>query len=174
MDTFWYVVKVLPGKERILNEQFNTEIAMGKIRNIIRFICPTEKENRVVRNKRVMREKVIYSGYLYFEASKKLDEDELKWISLIPNIMGMAGSRIPLLMNNIDISRILKDDSLEVHSESRKTKYEKGERVIITEGPFKTFEGFVSSINGEKVDLEVRIFGRNTPVSLTMYQIKKI
>ena len=174
MDTFWYIVKVLPGKERILTEQFNSDISSGKIKNIIRFICPTEKENVVVRNKRMLREKVIYSGYLYFESNKKLDDDELKWISLIPNIMGMSGSRIPVMMNNGDINRILKDDTLDEHTESKRLKYKKGERVIITEGPFKTFEGFVSSICGEKVDLEVRIFGRNTPVSLTLYQIKKV
>lgn len=115
MNTFWYIVKVLPGKERLLNEQFNNDILSGKIKNIIRFICPTEKENMVVRNKRVLRERVIYSGYLYFETSEKLELDELKWISLIPNIMSMGGSRLPVLMQENDISRILKDDTLEEH-----------------------------------------------------------
>ena len=38
METNWYVVKVLPGKERTLTEQFNKEISLGKIKNINRFI----------------------------------------------------------------------------------------------------------------------------------------
>ena len=60
MDTNWYVVKVMPGKERSLTEQFNKEIGLGKIKNILRFICPTEKELVTVKNKKVTREKVLY------------------------------------------------------------------------------------------------------------------
>ena len=80
METNWYVVKVIPGKERSLTEQFNKEISMGRIDNINRFICPTEKEFVVVRKKKILREKVIYSGYLYFESTKKLGEKDLKVI----------------------------------------------------------------------------------------------
>jgi hypothetical protein len=50
---------------------------MSRITNVIRFICPTEKELIIVKNKKVLREKVLYGGYLYFEAPKKLEEDEL-------------------------------------------------------------------------------------------------
>jgi transcription antitermination factor NusG len=89
MNTAWYVVKVLPGKERSLTEQFNKDIGMNRISNIMRFICPTEKEFVVVKNKKVIREKVLYSGYLYFEAPKQLEEDDLKIISLIPNIFSI-------------------------------------------------------------------------------------
>ena len=85
METSWYVVKVLPGKERTLNEEFNKQINLGKLNNIIRFVCPTEKEFVVVKKKKVLKEKVLYSGYLYFESPKSLSEDELKHISR-PNI----------------------------------------------------------------------------------------
>ena len=37
MNTAWYVVKVLPGKERSLTEQFNKDIGMSRITNVIRF-----------------------------------------------------------------------------------------------------------------------------------------
>ena len=39
MESNWYVVKVLPGKERSLNEDFNKQISLGKIKNVIRFVC---------------------------------------------------------------------------------------------------------------------------------------
>ena len=71
MNTAWYVVKVLPGKERSLNEQFNKDIELGRIPNIVRFVCPTEKEMVVLKSKKVLREKVLYSGYLYFESIKR-------------------------------------------------------------------------------------------------------
>jgi transcriptional antiterminator NusG len=173
MSTAWYVVKVLPGKERSLNEQFNKDIGLGRIININRFVCPTEKEFVVIKNKKTLREKVLYSGYLYFEAPKKLEEDDLKIISLIPNIMGMMGDRMPMLLKDTDVRRILKDDTLEEHIESKKLKFDTGEPIIVCEGPFKDFNGIIKELKGDRVDVEIKIFGRNTAVSLTLEQIQK-
>jgi transcriptional antiterminator NusG len=174
METNWYVVKVLPGKERSLTEQFNKEISLGKIKNINRFICPLEKEFVSVKNKKVLRDKVLYSGYLYFECGKRLNEEELKSLTGLPNIMGMGGDRTPVLLRESDIKRILKDDTLENHVESKRLKYIKGEVIKVIEGPFASFDGVISDIKGDKVDIEIKIFGRNTAVSLTLNQIEKI
>jgi transcriptional antiterminator NusG len=173
MDTFWYVIKVLPGKERQLNEQYNIQISLGNIKNIIRFICPTDSELVTVKDKKVLREKVIYNGYLYFEAKKEMNEDELKEISSIPNIMGMMGDKKPLLMRKNDVDRIIKDDLLVEHKVNKKLKYEIGETITVIDGPFLGFIGVISSIKDDKVDVDVKIFGRNTPVSLLITQIKK-
>ena len=174
MESAWYVVKVLPGKERSLNEQFNKDIGLGRISNIIRFVCPTEKELVVLKNKKVLREKVLYSGYLYFESIKRLQDDDLKVISLIPNIMGMMGDRMPMLLKETDVRRILKDDTLEEHIDAKKLKYISGEQVKVNEGPFTSFEGTISEVKGDRVDVEIKIFGRNTAVSLMLSQIEKI
>ena len=174
METKWYLVKVLPGKERSLAEEFNKYISLGKMNSITRFVCPTEKNVVVVRNKKAIREKVLYSGYLYFETPKKLNEDELKTISLLPNIMGMGGNRIPIELRDSDIKRILVDKVLEQHVDSKRLKYLRGDQLTVTEGPFSSFEGIISEINGEKVSIEVKIFGRNTAVELTLNQISKI
>lgn len=174
METNWYLVKVLPGKERSLTEEFNKQILQGKMNNVNRFVCPTEKNVVVVRNKKAIREKVLYSGYLYFETQKRLNDDELKSISLMQNIMGMGGNRIPVLLRESDVMRILKDDVLEQHVDSKRLKYDKGETVMVIEGPFATFEGVISEVKGEKVELEIKIFGRNTAVELTINQIEKI
>lgn len=173
MSTAWYVVKVLPGKERSLTEQFNKDIGLNRISNIMRFICPTEKEFVVVKNKKVIREKVLYSGYLYFESPKQLEEDDLKIISLIPNIMGMMGDRMPMLLKETDVRRILKDDTLVEHIESKKLKFDIGQSIIVCEGPFKDFNGVIKEVKGDRVDVEIKIFGRNTAVSLTLEQIQK-
>ena len=173
MSTAWSVVKVLPGKERSLTEQFNKDIGLGRISNIMRFVCPTEKEFVVTKKKKVLREKVIYSGYLYFESLKQLENDDLKIISLIPNIMGMMGDRMPMLLKETDVRRILKDDTLVEHIESKKLKFDTGEPIIVCEGPFKDFNGIIKELKGDRVDVEIKIFGRNTAVSLTLEQIQK-
>ena len=173
METYWYVVKVLPGKERKLAEEFNKDISFGDIKNIQRFVCPLEKEIVVVRNKKVVREKVLYSGYLYFESNRQLEDDELKVIAGIQNIMAMGGDRRPVLLNKTDIRRILKDETLEEHIESKKLIYKIGDTIKVTDGPFNGFNGIISEMNGEKVTIEVKIFGRNSNVELTLSQIEK-
>jgi transcriptional antiterminator NusG len=170
----WYVIKVMPGKERSLNEDFNKQISLGKISFVERFVCPTEKEFVLVKQKKMLREKVIYNGYLYFEAKNRLTEDELKSISMLPNVMGMMGDRKPLLMSQTDIRRILKDDLLTEHIESKKLKYVSGDSVTVIDGPFKTFNGVISEIKNEKVIVEVKIFGRGNNIELNLNQIEKI
>ena len=93
---------------------------------------------------------------------------------MFPNVMGIMGDRRPLLMNQSDIKRILKDDDLLEHLESKKLKYITGESVVIIDGPFKSFNGIVSEIKGEKVDVEVKIFGRSNNIELNLTQIEKI
>jgi transcriptional antiterminator NusG len=84
----------------------------------------------------------------------------------------MGGDRRPVLLNKTDIRRILKDDTLEDHIESKKQKFKIGDRVKVTEGPFNTFNGVVSEINGDKVVIEIKIFGRNSNVELTTSQVE--
>lgn len=174
METSWYVVKVLPGKEKSLNEEFNKQISLGRLNNVTRFVCPTEKEFVVVKKKKVLKEKVLYSGYLYFESPKQLNNDELKHISLIPNVMGIMGNRMPMLLTKSDIRRIIVDDRLEEHIESKRLYLTIGDTVSVIDGPFNTFQGVVSDVKGDKVDVEIKIFGRNQLVSLTSNQIEKV
>jgi transcriptional antiterminator NusG len=173
MESNWYVIKVLPGKERSLKEDFNRQVTQGKIKNILRFLCPTEKEFKIIKNKKSIREKVLYTGYLYFESEKILLEDDLKEIAGMNGLMGMMGDKTPIKLKETDVKRIIKDELLEEHNSTFKYQYKVGELITIIDGPFATFEGIISSINGEKVSLEVKIFGRVTPVELTLRQIEK-
>lgn len=170
----WYVIKVMPGKERQLSEQFNTQITMGNIGYINRFVCPLEKEFLVVKKKKIIREKVIYNGYLYFESEVSLTDDQLKTIAATPSVMGMLGDRTPRRMRESDIDKILKDDTLEKHKESKTLKFITGEHVIITSGPFSSFNGVITSLKGDKVDLTVKVFGRETLVEVNIDQVSKI
>ena len=171
MESFWYLVKVLPGKERQLEQQFNEEISLGRIPDIKTFVCPVEKQLKVVNKKKVVRDKVIYTGYLYFESNERLDVDQLKNLSYLPGIMGILGDRTPVLIRDVEMKKVLKSENEEVLKND--TIYRKCELIKITDGPFKTFEGHISEIRDEKVDVEVTIFGRVTNVNLDIFQIEK-
>ena len=57
-----------------------------------------------------------------------------------------------------------------------KIRFEKGDGVKVTEGPFTNFTGNVEEIKPEKGKVKVllNIFGRTTPVELDFIQIEKI
>lgn len=173
MATYWYLVKVLPGKERQLMEQFNTEIGLGDIKGIKRFVCPLEKQYKMIRNKRVIRERVIYTGYLYFEAEHELDQDELKNLSYLPDIMKVLGDKRPVRLRDREIQRVL-NEGQKGQDVKNKIEYRIGEVVKVIDGPFNSFEGEVRKVEGEKVDVDVKVFGRPTKVSLTIEQIQKV
>lgn len=173
MNTYWYILRVLPGKERQITDEYNERIFHGGVKNIIRFLCPIEKEFITVRKKKVLRDKVIYSGYIYFETNDKLGEDELKQISSHENIMSMSGSKLPKLLRQSDIDRIIKDTELSDHVKTQLDDFIVGEKVEIINGPFLSFGGEIKEIIGEKVTLDVTVFGRPTNVILDKEQIKK-
>jgi transcriptional antiterminator NusG len=174
MESQWYVVKVLPGKERLLKDDFNKQIELGKINSINRFVCPIEKVFKLVNNKKVIRDKVLYSGYLYFESDDLLTPDELKVIGSLKGVMGIMGDKTPVILRDSDVKRLLKDDALKTFNDDTKTKFSIGENILIVDGPFKTFNGKISNVENEKVFVEVNIFGRNTNVELSISQIEKI
>ena len=57
-----------------------------------------------------------------------------------------------------------------------KLTFEKGEPVLIKEGPFENYEGTVDELFPEKgmVRVLVTIFGRQAPVDLEEWQIAKV
>ena len=85
--------------------------------------------------------------------------------------MGILGDRTPVLIRDVEMKKVLKSENEEVLKND--TIYRKGELIKITDGPFKTFEGHISEIRDEKVDVEVTIFGRVTNVNLDIFQIEK-
>lgn len=173
MSTEYYLVKVSHGQERKLNEQFNDKIKLGKITNIVRFLCPIEEKVVTVKNKKVIRGSVIYNGYLYFQTEKKLNDDELKTISLFPNIMSLMGNKLPKLMSENDVKRILKDETLEKHLDEKSTIIKINTEVKIISGIFEGFFGTVSNFTNDGIEVLVNIFDKETKVILPKEHLTK-
>lgn len=175
MEAYWYVLRVMPGKERQISDEYNEKITLGKITNILKFVCPIEKEMITLRKKKVLRDKVIYSGYIYFETENKLTEDELKIISGHENVMSMSGTKLPQLLRQSDVDRIVSVTNKKLEKTTDNTeKYYTDENVEITCGPFSGFTGIIKEIINDKVTLETIVFGRPTKVTLNKNEIKKI
>jgi transcriptional antiterminator NusG len=83
---------------------------------------------------------------------------------------------MPSPLTSEEVDRIVHKVEVAAEHPKPKLKYEKGENVKITDGPFKDFTGSVDEINDDRNTLRVMvtIFGRATPVELDFYQVEKL
>lgn len=173
----WYVLKTIAGKEKKAKEYIENEIRRcGLTEFVTNILIPVDKVYSVRNGKRVSKEKTLFPGYIFIEAS--LEGEVAHIIKNIPNVLDFITEKDgkPIHMKEGEVTRILKtiDDTIDSPELSEET-FIVGETVKIIDGPFKNFDGTIEEVNNEKQKLKVvvKIFGRKTPVELANYQVEK-
>lgn len=172
----WYVVRAATNKERSVAEKIQKQAETGDLMGKVgRVIVPTEVSFYLKNGKKVKREKVKFPGYIFVETNAV---GELKyWLKGTNGAGGFLTNRtgdvVPL--SNLEVSRMIGEfeASKEVKEEDFICKFIPGEEVSILEGPFSTFNGKVESVKGDKVKVEVSVFGRVSLIELGILQIDK-
>ena len=184
LDTKWYVLRVVSGKEKKIKEYLDKDIVRNNWTNIIKQVfLPMEKVYKVQNGKKVMREKNYFPGYVMIEVlDGKLNDDMVMHISNITNVMhfltdgkGSKGNIISLRKSEVN-KMLGKVDEMNDMGGSISEPFILGETIKIIEGPFNDFNGVIEEVNEEKKKLKVtvKIFGRSTPVELSYMQVEKI
>lgn len=179
MDSKWYVLRVISGKERKVKEHLEKEIRLSKWDDVIlQVLCPMEKVFKVQSGKKVLREKILFPGYIMIEAlDGKLNDTMIQTITSVTGVIHFLGKENPTPLRKTEVNKMFGNiDDLEEQEIAFAESFVVGETVKITDGHFNDFNGTIEEINEEKKKLKVlvKIFGRSTPVELTFMQVEKI
>lgn len=172
----WYVLRAIGGKEKKAKESLDNEIARLGLTDLVgTSVVPVERVYQQRNGKKVMKERILYSGYVFVEAALVGEVPHV--LRNIPNILGfLGGDSNPEPMRASEVSRMIGkvDDSIEEIEETF-VPYYVGETVKVVDGPFNGFSGIVEEVNEEKKKLSVmvKIFGRKTPLELSYLQVEK-
>lgn len=178
-ETKWYVIRVISGKEKKVKEHLDKEVKInGWSKAIFQVLCPVEKIFKVVGGKKVLREKILFPGYLMLEAADgKLVDDMIQTIKNITGVIHFLGKDNPTALRKSEVNKMFgKMDEVEEQGIGYAEPYIVGETVKVIDGPFNDFNGTIEEVNEEKKKLKVvvKIFGRATPVELNYMQVEKI
>ncbi len=178
-DTKWYVLRVISGKEKKVKEYLDKEIKInGWSKAVLQILCPVEKVFKVQSGKKVLREKILFPGYLLLEAvDGKLSDDIIQTVKNVTSVIHFLGKDNPTPLRKSEVNKMFgKMDEVSEQDIGYADPYIVGETVKIIDGPFNDFNGTVEEVNEEKKKLKVvvKIFGRATPVELSYMQVEKV
>lgn len=184
-ETKWYVLRVVSGKERKVKEYLDKDIVRQNWDQfILQIFLPVEKVYKVVNGKKVMRERNFYPGYIMIEVlDGKLNDEIIQHLSNITNVMhfltdgkGSKGNIISLRKSEVNKMLGKVDEMSDASGITMSEPFIVGETIKIIDGPFNDFNGVIEEVNDEKKKLkvQVKIFGRATPVELSYMQVEKI
>jgi transcriptional antiterminator NusG len=184
-ETKWYVLRVVSGKERKTKEYLDKDIIRNGWDKIIKQVfLPVEKVYKVLNGKKVMRERNFYPGYIMIEVTDgKLSDEVIQHLSNISNVMhfltdgkGSKGNIISLRKAEVNKMLGKVDEMADAGGIKMSEPFIVGETIKIIDGPFNDFNGVIEEVNDEKKKLkvQVKIFGRATPVELNYMQVEKL
>ena len=178
----WFSLRVVSGKERIVEENIMHESKISeyvyngnKIEDEIEEVfVPYEKIVKIKNNKKVIKERVFFPGYILIKM--RLNKVSKYFIENIQGVMSFVGpkGKNPIPLRESEIKKIFGEVERKEGREMIVSPFKKDDSVKIIAGPFVDFSGVVEEINDDKqkVKVVISIFGRSTPVELDYFQVE--
>ncbi|MFN3973147.1 MAG: transcription termination/antitermination protein NusG [Gemmobacter sp.] len=171
----WYSVSVLSNFEKKIAEQIKTAVAEAGLEDEIEeVLVPTEEVLEVRRGKKVTSERRFMPGYVLVRM--EMSNRGYHLISSINRVTGFLGPQgKPMPMRDEEVNQILNRVEQGEIAPRNLIRFDIGEKVKVTDGPFEGFEGMVEEVDEghNRLKVSVSIFGRPTPVELEFTQVTK-
>ncbi len=176
----WYVLRTISGKELKVKEMLEATCKnVAEYGNhISQVLVPTEKVLATRNGKKVIKERILFSGYVYVQAS--LTGEIENFLQNTTNVIDFLRTREtgkkPVIVPESQIAEMLgQAEEKEVETMDVLNDFMVGESVKVNYGPFSGFIGEIREVNREKRELTVmvKVFGRETPLKLDNSQVER-
>jgi transcriptional antiterminator NusG len=171
----WYSVSVLSNFEKKVAEQIKTAVTdAGLEEEIDEVLVPTEEVIEMRRGKKVTSERRFMPGYVLVHM--EMTNRGYHIISSINRVTGFLGPQgKPMPMRDAEVNAILNRVEEGLEAPRNLIRFDIGETVQVTDGPFEGFSGMVEDVDEahNRLKVTVSIFGRATPVELEFTQVSK-
>lgn len=173
-NTQWYVIHTYSGHEKKVAETLKQRIEAANLKDKIQeLFIPIQKKIVASGGEKREIEEKLFPGYILL----KMVVDDETWPVVrntagVTGFVGVEGKPTPLPQEEVEgIQKFVA-----LGTPKFEAKFEKGESVKITDGPFSDFVGKVEEIDEDKGRLKVliSIFGRETPVDLDFLQVEPL
>lgn len=176
----WYVLRAISGKEAKVKELLDGAIKNTDLGNhVFQVLIPTEKVLAVKNGKKTIKERNLYSGYVFVEAELigEVVHELTNTTNVIDFLKGRGKDAKPEPLRESEVMRMLgtADEINEKLDEDIVNDYMVGETVKVNAGAFSGFNGKITEVFPDKKKLKVmvRIFGRETPLELENSQVER-
>ena len=172
-----YVVNTVTGYEYKVKEKLEMMInSMELHNNIYRVVVPEQKVVEIKNGVKKERVKKMFPGYVLIEM---VMSDEAWYI--VRNTQGVTGfigssgkGAKPIPLEPSEVDSIL--DSMGLSRIDATKELEKGKKVKITDGPFKSMIGTIVDVDmkTQKLNVKVDLFGQETSVEVDLADIETL
>lgn len=175
----WYVLRAISGKEAKVKEILDAQIKNTDLGNyLFQVLIPTEKVMTVRNGKKIVKERNLYSGYVFIEADLRGEvvHQLVNTTNVIDFLRGREKGAQPERLRQAEVMRMLgAADELNDTTDNEVNDYIVGETVKVIKEPFNGFTGTIEKVDREKKKLVVmvKIFGRPNPLELENSQVER-
>jgi transcriptional antiterminator NusG len=171
----WYVVHTYSGYENKVKQALEEKTrSLGLEEKIEDVLIPSESIVEMVKGERKTSKRKYFPGYILVHM--ELDDQTWHVVKGTPKVTGFIGSRTePAVIPDEEVEQIKRQMAEGQEKPRPKYSFEKGDSVLVVDGPFINFNGTVEEVRPDKGKLRVlvSIFGRPTPVELDFIQVTK-
>jgi len=169
----WYAIHTYSGYEDAVKKSIQTRIETFHMEDkIFEIVVPKESESHIRQGKTISRKKCIFPGYVLLDMI--VTDDSWYLVRNTPSVTGFVGSgNVPVPVSPEEFGVI--KSRMGEEKPRFKEDFSVGDIVVISSGPFASFDGKVSEVNIEKGRLAVivNVFERDTPVEVAFNEVKK-
>jgi transcriptional antiterminator NusG len=175
MTARWYIIQTYSNFEKKVAESIKEQAALQGMSDLFeQVLVPMEEVVEIRRGQKVNAERKFFPGYVL--AKMDMTDETYHLVKNIQKVSGFLGSgNKPMPISEGEASRILSQVQEGVERPKPSIRFEIGDQVRVTDGPFTSFNGLVEDVDEERARLKVSvsIFGRATPVELEYSQVEK-